>query len=263
MKKLYLLFAALLSLSACNTSKKILYVQNMPFDSLVTVERAAEIKIQPQDQLSIVVTSRDLELSLPFNLPQANVQLGSSGSGKSSGNGGVLGYTVDASGNIDFPILGELHVEGLTRKELSVLVKERLVSSGLLKDPVVTVEFMNLYISVLGEVANPGRVTIQKDRITLLEALSQAGDLTIYGKRDGVIVIREDGDDRISYKVDLRDVSLFTSPAYYLQQNDVVYVEPNAVRAGQSTINENNMKSVSMWISIASFLMTLAMLIFK
>lgn len=262
MKNLYLLFAALLSLSACNTSKKILYVQNMPFDSLVAVERAAEIKIQPQDQLSIVVTSRDPELSLPFNLPRANVQLGSA-LVSSSSNGGVLGYTVDASGNIDFPILGELHVEGLTRKELSVLVKERLVSSGLLKDPVVTVEFMNLYISVLGEVANPGRVTIQKDRITLLEALSQAGDLTIYGKRDGVIVIREDGDDRISYKVDLRDVSLFTSPAYYLQQNDVVYVEPNAVRAGQSTINENNMKSVSMWISIASFLMTLAVLIFK
>ena len=262
MKKLYLLFAALLSLSACNTSKKILYVQDMPFDSLVAVERAAEIKIQPQDQLSIVVTSRDPELSLPFNLPRANVQLGSA-SVSSASNNGILGYTVDASGNIDFPILGELHVEGLTRKELSVLVKERLVSSGLLKDPVVTVEFMNLYISVLGEVANPGRVTIQKDRITLLEALSQAGDLTIYGKRDGVIVIREDGDDRISYKVDLRDVSLFTSPAYYLQQNDVVYVEPNTVRAGQSTINENNMKSVSMWISIASFLMTLAMLIFK
>ena len=262
MKNLYLLFAALLSLSACNTSKKILYVQNMPFDSLVAVERAAEIKIQPQDQLSIVVTSRDPELSLPFNLPRANVQLGNVSAAASSNNG-VLGYTVDASGNIDFPILGELHVEGLTRKELSVLVKERLVSSGLLKDPVVTVEFMNLYISVLGEVANPGRVTIQKDRITLLEALSQAGDLTIYGKRDGVIVIREDGDDRISYKVDLRDVSLFTSPAYYLQQNDVVYVEPNAVRAGQSTINENNMKSVSMWISIASFLMTLAVLIFK
>ena len=262
MRKLYLLFAALLSLSACNTSKKILYVQNMPFDSLVAVERAAEIKIQPQDQLSIVVTSRDPELSLPFNLPRANVQLGSA-SVSSASNNGILGYTVDASGNIDFPILGELHVEGLTRKELSVLVKERLVSSGLLKDPVVTVEFMNLYISVLGEVANPGRVTIQKDRITLLEALSQAGDLTIYGKRDGVIVIREDGDDRISYKVDLRDVSLFTSPAYYLQQNDVVYVEPNAVRAGQSTINENSMKSVSMWISIASFLMTLAVLIFK
>ena len=251
MRKLYLLFAALLSLSACNTSKKILYVQNMPFDSLVAVERAAEIKIQPQDQLSIVVTSRDLELSLPFNLNSA------------TGNDGVSGYTVDASGNIDFPILGKLHVGGLSRKELSVLVKDNLVSSGLLKDPVVTVEFMNLYISVLGEVANPGRVAIQKDRITLLEALSQAGDLTIYGKRDGVIVIREDGDDRISYKVDLRDVSLFTSPAYYLQQNDVVYVEPNTVRAGQSTINENSMKSVNMWITIASFLMTLAVLIFK
>ena len=260
MRKLYLLFAALLSLSACNTSKKILYVQNMPFDSLVAVERAAEIKIQPQDQLSIVVTSRDPELSLPFNLPQANVQLGSSGSGKSSGNGGVLGYTVDASGNIDFPILGELHVEGLTRKELSVLVKERLVSSGLLKDPVVTVEFMNLYISVLGEVANPGRVTIQKDRITLLEALSQAGDLTIYGIRTDVAVAREvDGVRTIEY-LDLTSKDLFNSPAFYIQQNDVIYVKPNKYKAQAGEISQNRnfyLSLVGTAISVATLIITL------
>ena len=115
----------------------------------------------------------------------------------------------------------------------------------------------------MGEVNSPGTYTINGDKVTLLEALSMARDLTIYGKRDGVYVVREENGVRTTYNVDLRSVSLFDSPVYYLRQNDVVYVEPNKVRAGQSTINENSLKSVSLWISIGSFLTSLAVLIFK
>ena len=132
-----------------------------------------------------------------------------------------------------------------------------------MNDPVVTVDFMNLYFSVLGEVKNPGKYSITKDRISLLEALSMAGDLTIYGKRDAIYVIREEDGKRVTYAVDIRSTDFFRSPVYYLMQNDVVYVQPNKVRAGQSTINENNVKSVSLWLSIGSFLTTLGVLLFK
>ena len=127
----------------------------------------------------------------------------------------------------------------------------------------VTVEFMNLYFSVLGEVKSPGKYTISKDQITLLEAIAMAGDLTITGKRDAIFVIREEAGQRITHWVDLRSQDIFQSPVYYLKQNDVIYVQPNKMRAGQSTINENNVKSVSLWISIASFLTSLGVLLFK
>lgn len=122
---------------------------------------------------------------------------------------------------------------------------------------------MNLYFSVLGEVKSPGKYDITKDRISLLEALSMAGDLTIYGKRDAIYVIREENGERVTYRVDIRSREFFRSPVYNLKQNDVVYVQPNKVRAGQSTINENSVKSVSLWISIGSFISSLGVLLFK
>ena len=142
-------------------------------------------------------------------------------------------------------------------------IKKELADADLLKDFVVTVEFMNFKVSILGEVNKPGSYTIQGDKITLLEALSMANDLTIYGKRDGVYVIREENGERTTYRLDLRSAEIFNSPVYYLKQNDIIYVEPNSVRAGQSTINENSMKSVSLWISVGSFLSSLGVLIFK
>ena len=126
---------------------------------------------------------------------------------------------------------------------------------------VVTVEFLNFKISILGEVSNPGTYNIKGDKVTLLEAISMAHDLTIYGRRDQVYVIREQNNTRTTYRVDLRSSDLFNSPAYYLKQNDIIYVQPNKVRSGQSTINDNSMKSASFWISIASLLSSLGVLI--
>ena len=257
---LVLLFCVLLS--SCKTSEKVVYLQDVLLNQPESVQESSGITIQPKDMLSIVISCKDPELAAMFNLPVISYQAGSevvSGAGSQR----LMGYVVDEAGNIDFPILGKLQVVGLNRWELQEKIKKELAAADLLKDFVVTVEFMNFKVSILGEVNKPGSYTIQGDKITLLEALSMANDLTIYGKRDGVYVIREENGERTTYRLDLRSAEIFQSPVYYLKQNDIIYVEPNTVRAGQSTINENSMKSVNLWISIGSFLSSLGVLLFK
>ena len=254
--------AALMLLASCGskTSRNINYLQEAQKDTTVSMLPEEGILVQPKDMISIVVSSRNPELSAMFNLTNVSYQAGGETSTTGSYNR-ILGYSVDNNGNIDFPIVGKINVSGLTRWQVADKVKEELVSRNLLKDPVVSVEFLNFKVSVLGEVAHPGTYTVTGDKITLLEALSLAGDLTIYGRRDRVSVIREINGKRTVYINDLRSMDLFTSPSYYLKQNDVVLVEPNKVRAGQSTINENSLKSTSFWMSVGSFLVTIANLI--
>lgn len=264
--KLYRLLAitAIVVLAAgCSTTtyQQIDYLQDITRNETLDMKENAGIVIQPQDQLSIVVSSRNPELSAALNKPVASYQAGSEITSTNSGYQRLLGYVVDNEGNIEFPMLGELHIAGLTRWELQEMIKERVISEGILLDPIVTVEFMNFRISVMGEVNNPGTFSVTGDKITLLGALSLARDLTIYGRRDNVTVIREQNGQRNVYKVDLRKSSMFDSPAYYLQQNDVVYVYPNSVRAGQSTINENYFKSANFWISMSSVAVTITNLI--
>ena len=262
MKKIFVRLSILLALlvvsaASCSTYKKINYIQDAQLDTALTMIANQGILIQPMDMISIVVSSRDPELARIYTLPVATYQAGSESS-VSNFNQRLIGYSVDNDGNIQFPELGTIHVAGLNRWQLAELIREKL--SSLVKDAVVTVQFMNFKISVTGEVTSPGVFDISGDKITIFEAISLARNLTIYGRRDGVYVIREQNGSRTIYQVDLRTVDMFNSPAYYLQQNDVVYVEPNKVRAGQSTINENNLKSVSLWVSIGSFLSTLATL---
>lgn len=262
MKKIFVRLSILLALlvvsaASCSTYKKINYIQDAQLDTALTMIANQGILIQPMDMISIVVSSRDPELARIYNLPVVTYQAGSESS-VSNFSQRLIGYSVDNDGNIQFPELGTIHVAGLNRWQLAELIREKL--SSLVKDAVVTVQFMNFKISVTGEVTSPGVFDISGDKITIFEAISLARNLTIYGRRDGVYVIREQNGSRTIYQVDLRTVDMFNSPAYYLQQNDVVYVEPNKVRAGQSTINENNLKSVSLWVSIGSFLTTLATL---
>lgn len=253
----------LIGISACNTEKQIVYLQDVDTSKTGVVDSQHSITIQPKDILSIIVSCKDPELAAMFNLPQVTYQTGSEivASGSSGANQKLIGYVVDEKGFIDFPILGQIEVAGLNRWQLQDKIQKELTERNLLKDMVVTVQFMNFKISILGEVNSPGSYKIEGDKFTILEALSMAKDLTIYGKRDQVYVIREENNKRITYKVDLRSAKLFDSPAYYLKQNDIVYVQPNKVRAGQSNINENNMKSVSLWISIASLLSSLGVLV--
>lgn len=176
-----LLAASVILLGACSTSKNITYFQDLrPGESELTLAAPVEIKIQPKDKLSILVNSQDPRLTNLFNLPIFTQQIGQEGNTGSSR--GVSGYTVDTDGNIDFPVLGQLHIADMTREEVAAYIKKELQSHDLIKDPVVIVEYMNLSISVMGEVNRPGRYNIEKDELTILDALSQAGDLTIFGK---------------------------------------------------------------------------------
>lgn len=253
----YLVVCVAVFLTACTSTKKIIYLQDVVPLKQQEIEQKYEVIIHSDDLLAIMVNSRDPELALPFNMPMITYQLGSASTGQQR----VLGYLVDTNGNIDFPILGQIHAEGLTRMQLTELIKNRLIEGDLIKDPIVTVQFLNFKISVMGEVGRPGSFTISGDRITLLEALSMAGDLTIYGRRDRVGVIRENDGKRTILFHDLRSVEIFNSPCYYLQQNDIVYVEPNKAKSGQSSINQNN--SIGVWVSVISLLTTIAVLIFK
>lgn len=245
----------MLLLVSCKSPKDVVYLQDVVPLKQQDIEQRFEVYIHEDDLLAILVNSKDPELALPFNMPLVTYQIGS----ESPGQQRVLGYLVDVNGDIDFPILGKIHVAGLTRLQLKELIKNRLIEEDLIKDPVVTVQFLNYKVSVMGEVARPGSFNIEGDRITLLEALSMAGDLTIYGRRDRVAVIREKDGKRTILFHDLRSADLFLSPCYYLQQNDIVYVEPNRAKAQQSGINQNN--STGVWLSAFSVLASIASVI--
>ena len=241
-------------LASCSAPKEVLYLQDIASIKEENIDKNYEVIIHKDDLLAILVNSKDPELALPFNMPVVTYQSGA----QTTAQQRLLGYLVDQNGDIDFPILGKIHVEGLTRMQVTELIKQKLMSEDLIKDPIVTVQFLNFKVSVMGEVTRPGTFDISGDRITLLEALSMAGDLTIYGRRDRVAVIREkDGKRRILYH-DLRSSDIFQSPCYYLQQNDIVYVEPNKAKTGQSRINSNN--SVGVWLSAVSVLASITSL---
>jgi len=241
-------------LASCSAPKEVLYLQDIASIKEENIDKNYEVIIHKDDLLAILVNSKDPELALPFNMPVVTYQIGA----QTTAQQRLLGYLVDQNGDIDFPILGKIHVEGLTRMQVTELIKQKLMSEDLIKDPIVTVQFLNFKVSVMGEVTRPGTFDISGDRITLLEALSMAGDLTIYGRRDRVAVIREKDDKRRILYHDLRSSDIFQSPCYYLQQNDIVYVEPNKAKTGQSRINSNN--SVGVWLSAVSVLASITSL---
>ena len=258
-KSLIYLILSIIGFSSCGAVKDIAYFQNKVIDQPEKIDREAGIVIQSNDMLSIIVSSRTPELVAMFNLPMVTLVAGSENATNSQQK--VLGYLVDSNGNIDFPVLGMIHVAGLTRNELSQLINTKLIDKGLLSDAVVTVEFLNFKFSVLGEVNSPGTYNVDGDRVTILQAISMAGDLTIYGMRENVCVIREREGERAFYQVNMCDVGMFNSPAYYLQQNDIVYIEPSPEKASQSTIDDKKLRTSTIAISSSSLLVSLASLI--
>ncbi len=246
-------------LASCGTAEKIVYVQDIQPNVSMALQEVKPIRLKPGDKLNIIVHSRDQEVADMFNLNPNSLN-----SGTTDGKGSYSYYTVDENGKIDMPILGPIAAEGLTRLELANLIKYRLLAGNLVRDPIVTAEYVNLAFYVLGEVGNAGRQEIYKDNITLLEALAQAGDLTINGRRDNVLVMRTENGTQIPYRVDLTSTgNLYGSPVYYLQQNDLVYVEPSEVRANQSTASGNSLATPSFWFSAGSFLMSLVLFLVK
>jgi polysaccharide export outer membrane protein len=249
-KGLMLIVTVSAFLTSCLTPANVVYFQDAGDFTQFKNVTPYEVYIHQDDLLAIMVNSKATEAATPYNLPMVNYYVG----GDSYGQQRLLGYLVDKDGDIDFPILGKLHVEGLTRNKLRDLLKTKLIEGGHLNDPIITINFLNFKVSVQGEVNRPGTFMVSGERITLLEALSMAGDLTIYGRRDAVAVIRESKGERFILFHDLSSADIFNSPCYFLQQNDIVYVEPNKRRIQQSNINQNN--NVSVWLSVASVLLT-------
>lgn len=257
-KGLLSVLGAVLMVASCGTPKNVPYFQDIVDESTDSIAVSKTITMRPGDKISIIVNSKNSKISAMFNLSYATRYIGdvSDAVGQSQSTG-IQGYMVESDGTIDFPVLGRINVQGLTRDEIARDIKARLIEDGLIQDPVVTVEYLNLRVSVLGEVTRPGRVSIDRDTYTILDALSAAGDLTIYGMRENVRVIRSENGVRKTYVVNLCSAqNLYSSPVYYLQQNDMIYVEPNDVRVRQSTVNGNNVRSTSFWVSIASLLAT-------
>lgn len=249
----------MLVLHSCASTKDIVYYQDVDSIAELDVPPAQEIILTPGDKISVIVSCKDPKLTELFNLTYVSQKLGGS-----SGNGQVSVYTIDSEGFIDMPAIGKVHVAGVTRKEAEHKVKQAIITQEQATEAVVTIEFMDLNIEIIGEIARPGRYAIDKDVFTLIEAISAAGDLTIYGRRDNVLVMRKENGVQKTYRVNLCSAQdVFNSPAFYLKQNDIVYVEPNSTRARQSTVNGNNVRSTSFWISVASFLTSILLVFIR
>lgn len=259
-----------LLLGSCSTPRNISYFQDVYTGTEISPAQLLDIKVKPEDKLSIIVTTQDPALSQLFNLVTTQNRIGQTTSGttaigeaSSSGDGRTAYYTVDRMGNIDFPVLGDVHIGGMNRYEVAEYIEKRLQDANLVKDPVVTVEFANTGISIVGEVSKPGRYEFNKDRLTIIDAIAMAGDLTINAERENILVMRKKDDGRQEgYRVDFTDMkNLSQSPVYYLQQEDVIYVQPNDKKKRETTPNGNTPYTPSFWVSMGSFAATIATLI--
>ncbi|WP_448781004.1 polysaccharide biosynthesis/export family protein [Bacteroides congonensis] len=249
---------AIFLFASCQSYKKVPYLQDVKVvEQTAQQENLYDAKIMPKDLLTIVVSCTSPELAVPFNLTVASPASVAAGNNQLTTQPVLQPYLVDNDGKINFPVLGELKVGGLTKKEAEQLIIEEL-KPYIKETPIVTVRMVNYKISVLGEVARPGTFTINNEKVNLLEALAMAGDMTVWGVRDNVKLIREGADGRQEIvTLDLNSAETILSPYYWLQQNDIVYVTPNKAKARNSDIGN----STSLWFSATSILVSLASLL--
>lgn len=224
--KIVILLAIAVMMGSCASRKSFVYVNDMEVGVGYPFDAKYEATIQLNDRLKINVTCETMELAIPFNAGNGMFEVGENGDIRSSGTSANEGYRVDANGDIQFPLIGKLHLEGLKVSEAKELICQKIKESGYIKEPVVSLEFLNFKYTVLGAVSGNGTYSVKGDRITLLEAIANAGDLSSKANLKRVMVLREEGGERKMYVHDIRDKNIFYSPCYYLQQNDIVYVEP-------------------------------------
>lgn len=259
-RKLWLLLLPFL-LVACQSYKKVPYLQDVEvMEQSIQLGSLYDAKIMPKDLLTIVVSCTNPELAVPFNLTVATPGgVALANSSYVTTQPVLQPYLVDNEGKINFPVLGELKIGGLTKKQAEQMIVGKL-NPYMKEVPIVTVRLVNYKISVIGEVTRPGTFTISNEKVNLLEALAMAGDMTVYGLRDNVKLIREDANGKQQIMaLDLNKAETILSPYYWLQQNDVVYVTPNKAKARNSDIGN----STSLWFSATSILVSLASLMFN
>ena len=248
----------MLALASCSTPYNVTYFQDMPLEKRVPIVKPQSIRLRPQDKISIMVSTRDASLSQLFSL-YSTYSVSNAGSSSSTTTTKPSEYTIGADGTIEFPILGRLGVQGYTREELQNYLKDELVNRNLVKDPIVTVEYVNLNVTFMGAAGTVGRIPIDRDQFTILDAIAQAGDLALEGQRENVRVIRESGiNQRVAYEVNLCSAEeLYNSPVYYLQQNDIIYVEPNNKFKRTTTEYGSRMVNYTFWTGLLTSALTL------
>lgn len=255
MKKIvFFLFSILLF--SCASRKDIVYYQDIDSLGNQAHSNSYEIKIQPDDLLSIIVSAEDPEIAFPFNLRTVS-EVSPNGQNMSRGQETEQLYLVDANGTIDFPVLGKLKVSGLTRTQVTKMFQDKI--SVYIKNPIINFRITNFKISVQGEVNAPGTYTLDSERITLIEALTKAKDLTVYGQRNNILIIRDLDGVKTFNRVDITKADFINSPFYYLAQNDVVYVEPNKTRINAAAVGPNT----GVIVSVTSLLITVIALLIK
>ena len=251
LKNHILLISFFILLISCGTKQDIVYFQDVDIVGSSNAIENYTPTIRTDDMLTITVSALDQDAARPFNLPMVAF----SGDGADIGRATMQSYLVDSNGNIDFPVLGTIKLAGLSRIQATELIKDMLID--YIKNPIVIVRIINYKVTVLGEVAGPGSFTIQNERITILEALGLAGDMTINAERKNILVIREQDGKKTYYRIDITSETVFNSPAYYLAQNDVIYVEPNNSRVKSSTVGPSSNET----LRIISVLLTAVALV--
>lgn len=263
-KLLFLTFLAAVIMTSCNTQKDIPYMigaNQLPQEVLQSAAKASDPVVMPGDMLQINVISRNTEAVKPFNKVDYISNIGGGGNINNNENS-MYYYLVDDKGNIEFPYLGTLHVGGMSKSATENYIASQIYPRYLTERPGVEVRFQNFKVYILGEVKSPGEIKATNGRLNLLEAIAKAGDLTIHGRRDNVMIVRTNSDGSRSIQtVNMNDKNMILSPNFNLQQNDIIYVEPNSSRARQSwnvpPALSLGMSSVGTLISIATFIITL------
>lgn len=265
MKKLVYLFTILVALSSCKAYQKVLYMQQSGHqvygDSLKLISIPDPL-LKVGDVLIITVNTNTPEAAVPFNLPliptsEASKSYNMGGGGAMSYGLSMQNYLVDTEGNLTYPVIGKIHVAGMTKPQLIRRLTDEIYPRYIKEEPIILIRYANFRISVLGDVMRPGTFVIDNEKATILEALALAGDMTIYGNRSQVLLIRENGINRETVRLDVRDRNLVNSPYFFLQQGDVIYVEPNGAKARSSAIGT----AETMSISIVSTLISLTTLL--
>ena len=262
MKRFIYLVLLSVALVSCRTAQdnNLAYFKNLPPESAGTLPGTGgyDIRLQPADELCITVSSMVPEATAMFNAPLNNVA--PRGDVNTTASPRLATHIVDHQGDIILPVIGKVHVAGMTTNEVEQMIQKRVAAQ--VKDPYVQVQLVGFYVNVMGEVKQPQRLTVTRDRFTVLDALAQCGDLTEWGERSGVTVIRQHEDGHNSYyRINLADSHMMTSPAFFLQQNDVVYVQPNKIKIDNSKYNLNNAYKLSVISTIVSATSVVASLV--
>ena len=234
-------------LASCATTQEVAYFQDETLENYEPIDFNTDVVYKTNDKISIIVSSLDPEAARPFNLP--TISEGQSAI-VTQGSTKLQTYLVDKYGNIEFPVLGQIKIGGLGRTEATELLKTRL--KEYLKDPIINIRLINFTITVLGEVRNPGTFVLEDEKISLSEALGYAGDLTIHGRRDNVLLIRDNNGKKQYSKFDLTSISVLNNQSYYLAQDDVVYISPNKAKVRSSSYNQNTAVVISALAVIVS-----------